>query len=64
MITKQEFLQIIEKHLILDPNGNIVIQDEDIAKKYREYVQQFAKDPDGSVTAFRGVTINIYCPQK
>jgi len=42
MTTQKEFLEIIEKHTSVGKEGTIIIKDPNLAKKYTEYLEQFA----------------------
>lgn len=42
MVTKNEFLEIVEKHLTIRNDGSVYIKDPALAKKYLEYLSQVA----------------------
>lgn len=63
MITDEEFLDIIENHLSISPDGSIQIVDDDAAQKYEEYIREKAAKggmmPKGSTNP--GCTNVIAC---
>lgn len=60
--TEEEFLKIIENHLTVDSNGNIIIVDEILAKKYKEYLEKFASRTEEPLRA-NLKCVNVLCPQ-
>lgn len=61
--TEEEFLNIIENHLTVDSNGNIIITDEKLAKKYKEFLDKFAQTAVEPLASNLGCA-NIYCPRQ
>jgi len=62
MITQKEFMEIVEKHLIIRDDGSVYIKDSELAKKYGEYLKQYAKKDEPTKDINAGCA-NIYCPK-
>jgi|WetSurMetagenome_2_1015567.scaffolds.fasta_scaffold1483437_1 hypothetical protein len=61
MITQKEFLEIIEKHLVVRNDGTVVIPDPKLAKKYQEYLKQFATKEEPNKFWDTGCSIDNGC---
>lgn len=61
MVTEKEFLEIVEKHLVIQADGSVCIKDSELAKKYEEYLKEHAQK-DGGTKSTNGGCINlVYC---
>ena len=63
MITTSQFLQIIEKNLLIDETGAIVIKDPKLARKYSDFLAQTAKKQKASAASNTCTNVG-YCPSK
>lgn len=62
MISEKEFLEIVEKHLIIREDGSVYIKNADIAKKYENFLKQNAKKEGKADTKLDNIgCANVVC---
>lgn len=62
MVTEKEFLEIVEKHLIMRDDGSVYIKDSALAKKYEEFLKKHANKSDKITKGDNnGICPDVFC---